>query len=91
MLLLALAINAPLLFDSPDRARGLALLAVAPAMCVAAAQLAYGFGQSIAYLFEIRRLSCDQRRVIVSAHVEALRALRRRFWLRRWLCRPEDR
>lgn len=91
VLLLALAINALLLFDSPDRARGLALLLVAPAMCVAAAQLAYGFGQSIAYLLEIGRLARDQRRVIVSARVEELRALRRRFWLRRVLCRPEDR
>lgn len=91
LLLMVAAINVPLLFASPDRVRGLALLVVAPLMCVAAGQLAYVFGQSMAYLVEIDRWSRARGRTIVGAHLEELRALRRRFWLRRVLCRAEDR
>lgn len=90
LLFAVVAIDLPLLFSSPDRARGWMLVLISPAMVAAFAWLARRLGQNLGYLLEIRRIERAQGHPLVTWRRDELRALRRTFWLRRLLCRSED-
>lgn len=89
-LAIAFGLNLPLLWQGLGLDPYSFLLVLVPVVNLLVGRVMYAVGSDMTYLWQIMRLEQRQGRRFQAPALDEVRALRRTFWLARWLCRPDD-